>query len=182
MDNDEMMNAEFDYAEAPESFDQNKAEEFYKKNRKEAEEVLKDEGKMERLFQRLEKKLNAVPVAGNSLAYVPLMMSLVRSYVKKEYIDPPVGTMISVVIALLYFLSPVDAIPDIIPGLGYIDDAAVVAGCLILIKGDLEEYRQWRKDSGLEYADIPDFKELEKEATKVNWLNKILFRKKLPEE
>ncbi len=32
--------------------------------------------------------------------------------------------------ALVYFIVPVDAIPDIIPGAGYIDDAAVLAGAI----------------------------------------------------
>ena len=166
------------YDEMPEGFDTQQVEEFYERSRAEAEDVLKDENKMERFFQRLEKKLKAVPIAGNALQYIPLMMSLVRSYVKKEYTDLPIGTMVSVVVALLYFLSPIDVIPDIIPGLGYIDDAAVIAGCLVLIKGDLEEYRAWRKEKGLEYVDIPNFVEMEKEAAKVNWLNDILFRRK----
>ncbi len=177
MDNDEKMNEAFDSNEYPEGFDSQQVEAFCEKSRAEAEEVLKDPGKMEHLFQRLEKKLKAVPVAGNALSYVPLMMSLVRSYVKKEYTDIPLGSITSVVIALIYFLSPVDAIPDVIPGLGYIDDAAVVAGCLVLIKGDLEDYRKWRKENGNEFVDIPDYAAMEKEANKVGWLSKILFKK-----
>ena len=177
MDNNELNNDEFKNNEIPEDFDKKQVEDFYEKSRAEAEEVLQDENKMERLFQRLEKKLKAVPVAGTALAYIPLMMSLVRSYVKKEYTELPVGTMVSIVIALIYFLSPVDVIPDFIPGLGMIDDAAIVAGCLILVKGDLEDYRYWRKANGHEYVDITDYEELEKEAAKANWLSNILFRK-----
>ncbi len=181
MVDDENKNEEFNDGEIPEGVDSQQVEEFYEKSKAEAEEVLKDEGKMERMFQRLEKKLKAVPIAGNALAYVPVMMSLVRSYVKKEYTEPPLGTMVSIVIALIYFLSPADVIPDFIPGLGYIDDAAIVAGCLVLIKSDLEEYRKWRKENGLEYVDIPDFAEMEKEAGKVNWLSNILFRRNKPD-
>ena len=115
-------------------------------------------------MQKLEQKLKTVPVAGNALAYVPLMMSLVRSYVKKEYTDAPITTMISVVVALIYFLSPIDLIPDNIPGAGYIDDAVVDSGCLALIRTDLEDYRIWRKENGYELDDIPDYKEIAKKA------------------
>ena len=107
---------------------------FYESNKGEAEDILKDEDKMERLFQQLESKLKTISVAGGALSYVPLMMSLVRSYVKKEYTDPPVGSMVTIVLALLYFVLPTDLIPDVIPGIGHIDDALVVAGCIAVNK------------------------------------------------
>ena len=34
-------------------------------------------------------------------------------------------------------------IPDFIVGLGYIDDASVVAVCCAAVKADLDEYREW---------------------------------------
>lgn len=144
--------------------DEEKARAFYEQSRAEAEDILKDEDKMERFLQKLEKKLKTVPAAGNVLAYVPLMMSLVRSYVKKEYTEPPIASMISIVIALIYFLSPIDLIPDTIPGVGFIDDAVVIAGCLALVRTDLEDYKIWRKENGLEFDDIPDYEDIEKEA------------------
>ena len=54
MDNDEKMNEAFDSNEYPEGFDSQQVEAFCEKSRAEAEEVLKDPGKMEHLFQRLE--------------------------------------------------------------------------------------------------------------------------------
>ncbi|MCT8332763.1 YkvA family protein [Leptospira sp. 85282-16] len=44
----------------------------------------------------------------------------------------------SIAFALLYFISPVDAIPDIILALGYTDDAGVIASTLLLIKSQLK--------------------------------------------
>jgi uncharacterized membrane protein YkvA (DUF1232 family) len=41
-------------------------------------------------------------------------------------------------------LSPVDLIPDFIPGIGLIDDAAVVVACLNLIQSDFEAYKAWK--------------------------------------
>ena len=104
------------------------------------------------------------------------MMSLVRSYVKKEYTEPPITSMISIVVALIYFLSPVDLIPDIVPGAGYVDDAVVISGCLALIRTDLEDYRIWRKNQGLELDDIPDYEEIAKEATSNNKFASAFFK------
>ena len=70
---------------------------------------------------------------------------MIKSYVKKEYTDVPIGTIIAVISALTYVISPIDLIPDSIPVLGYFDDAAVVAACWKLVESDIEEYTQWRE-------------------------------------
>lgn len=112
----------------------------------EAEELLKDKDKIEKFLEDLEDKLKTVPKLGDTLAKVPLMISLVRSYIKKEYTRVPVKTIIAIVGALLYVFMPIDSIPDSIPLIGYIDDAAVVNICLVLISSDLDDYRKWRKN------------------------------------
>ena len=111
----------------------------------EAKEVLNNSDKMERFLQRLERKLKIIPLAGEKLAAVPVMASLIKSYVKKEYTDVPIGTIVAVISALTYVISPIDLIPDSIPVLGYFDDAAVVAACWKLVESDIEEYTQWRE-------------------------------------
>lgn len=133
--------------------DEKKAQITLEKGYVEAEKILGDEDKMERFLFRLEKKLKTIPVAGEQLSYAPIMVSLLRSYVKKEYKDVPVGTIVAVISALVYFLSPVDILPDVIPGVGYIDDALVIAACWKLVESDINEYIAWRElDSKATYA------------------------------
>lgn len=110
----------------------------------EAEKVINDSDALENLLQRLEEKLKMVPVAGDALSNVPVLVSMVRSYASKEYTDPPLGTMIAIVSALIYFLSPIDLVPDSIPVLGYADDAAVLAACLTMVQSDADDYKKWR--------------------------------------
>ncbi len=114
----------------------------------EAEELLKDVDKLERFLQRLEKKLKTIPIAGNKLAVLPTMISLVRNYMKKEYTDIPIGTVIAIISALIYFVSPIDIVPDSIPVIGYFDDAAVVGACWKLVESDIDEYERWREENG----------------------------------
>lgn len=130
-------------------FDEKKAQEELEKGYEQAKKTLNDSDKFERFLQRLEKKLKVIPVAGDRLANVPIMVSLVRSFVKKEYTDIPIGTIIAITSALLYFVSPLDVVPDSIPVLGYIDDAAVIAVCWKLVESDVKEYVKWREDNGL---------------------------------
>ena len=57
----------------------------------------------------------------------------------------PVGSIIAALAALIYFVSPIDAIPDFIPVVGYLDDVTVIAVALQFIHSDLEEYRKWKE-------------------------------------
>ena len=116
-----------------------------------AESLLEDRDQLEEFLQRLEKKLKEIPHIGEGLSSVPVMASLINSYVKKEYTDIPMGTIIAIIGALVYFVSPVDLIPDVIPGIGLLDDAAVVAACLGMVKVDLDKYSLWREGNGKVY-------------------------------
>ena len=132
------------------------AHDVLQNNYAKSEEILNDEDKLEKLFQRLEKKLKIVPVVGDTLAEIPIMASLIKSYVQKEYTDIPIGSIIAVISALAYFVSPIDLIPDNIPGVGYIDDGVVIAVCLKMVDSDLQEYKIWREQNG-KVIELPDF-------------------------
>ena len=112
-------------------------------NKKEAEALLNDEKKMDDFLTQLENKFNSVTGIGKKLADIPLIVSLIRSYMKKEYTEIPLGTIIGLVASLIYFLSPVDIIPDVIPGLGYVDDITVIAIALRFAYTDIEDYKKW---------------------------------------
>ncbi|MBF0431947.1 MAG: DUF1232 domain-containing protein [Fibrobacteria bacterium] len=74
-----------------------------------------------------------------------LLVELVKDYWNGSYREIPYYSIIAVVAALIYVISPVDLIPDFIPVIGYMDDAAVVALCLKMIKNDLDDYRDWKE-------------------------------------
>ena len=110
-----------------------------------AKELLADHAEIEKLLQQLEKKLELIPVAGEHLAKIPVIASLLRSYIIKEYTDIPSGSVIAIVAALLYFVSPIDLIPDSIPVAGLTDDALVIAACWKLVESDVMDYEAWRE-------------------------------------
>ncbi len=118
------------------------------KNSDAAEKLLKDEDRIERFLERLEHKLKKLPVVGKKLSNVPMLVSLVRAYVQKDYQDIPIGSIIAIVSALIYFVSPIDLLPDSIPVLGYADDAAVFAFVWNMVEDDVEEYKKWQEQNG----------------------------------
>ena len=87
-----------------------------------------------------------IPVLGTVIDDIISMYQLVESYVKREYTDIPLTSIISILAALIYVISPIDLIPDFIPVIGYLDDAAVVTLVLGLGVGhDLEKYKSWQE-------------------------------------
>lgn len=73
-----------------------------------------------------------------------LILSMVKDYWSGKYREVPYWVISAGALALLYVLNPVDVIPDIILGVGYLDDATVVAFCLKLIERELERYKEWQ--------------------------------------
>lgn len=123
------------------------AEEELKKGYDKAKKLLEDTDKIEVFLQKIEKKLKVIPKVGETFAIVPTMISLIRNYVKKEYTEIPLGTIIAILSALIYIISPIDFVPDAIPGAGYIDDALVIGACLKLVSSDVDDYEKWRKEN-----------------------------------
>jgi len=54
----------------------------------------------------------------------------------------PTSYKVFLIAALLYFLSPLDSIPDVLPGLGYVDDVAVLAAAVAAIRKALPHLRE----------------------------------------
>jgi len=129
------------------AFVEKEAAEALEKGYSEAKELLENEDKLEKFLQKLEKKLKVIPLVGDKLSEVPALASLLKSYIQKEYTDIPFGSIIAVISALAYFVSPIDIIPDAIPGIGHIDDAFVVGTCLKLVEDDIRDYLEWRRQN-----------------------------------
>jgi uncharacterized membrane protein YkvA (DUF1232 family) len=73
-----------------------------------------------------------------------LLRALCLAWLKGDYRQISSQALLMVVAALLYFLSPLDAIPDWLVGLGFIDDLAVLAWVLRTWRGELNAFKAWR--------------------------------------
>lgn len=73
-----------------------------------------------------------------------LMVSLLNDYRKGNYRAVPWKVIAAITAALVYFVSPVDVVPDFLPLAGYLDDALVIKLALDLARADLARYSQWQ--------------------------------------
>jgi uncharacterized membrane protein YkvA (DUF1232 family) len=75
------------------------------------------------------------------------LLRLMRAYGEGRYRDVSGRNLALAGLALLYLVSPLDVLPDFIPG-GFADDAAVIGFALKKIRNELVAFEAWeRQDS-----------------------------------
>ncbi len=93
---------------------------------------------------KVEQKLEQKSPIDRFFTDIQLLFGLLKDYYRGNYRKIPYKSIASIVTALLYFINPIDLIPDAIPIIGQLDDALVLGFCLKWIESDLEKYRQWK--------------------------------------
>jgi uncharacterized membrane protein YkvA (DUF1232 family) len=73
------------------------------------------------------------------LADVPFAEELIAAYYCAFDRDTPRHVQVALIAALAYFILPFDAIADMMPALGFADDAAVLATAIRLVAGHVHE-------------------------------------------
>ena len=111
----------------------------------EAEEVLNNPSRVDDILLQLEEKLKTVPVIGSTLSDLPLMIAMVKAWIKKEYTVVSPKVIACLVGAALYLIKRKDLISDSIPIVGHIDDLAVMGLALKLSEKELQAFSEWRK-------------------------------------
>jgi uncharacterized membrane protein YkvA (DUF1232 family) len=118
------------------------AEEQAKKYRSKADSYKNDPEATEKLLKNAQDKARKGALSGH-FEDIMALTRMVRAYVKGEYREVPWESIALVIGALIYFLSPVDLIPDFLPVAGYVDDAAVIAFVVASISTDVSKFRDW---------------------------------------
>jgi len=94
-------------------------------------------------YARLARHENAMSKVQDDLR---ALLRLSRAWATREYRAIPWRSVLYAVAALVYFVNPADVIPDVLVGLGFVDDAAVVAAVVRTIRNDLEAFRGWEAE------------------------------------
>jgi len=94
--------------------------------------AVADKGERNARFARVRDDLN-------------LLLGLCAAWWRGEYRALGRQALLSVVAALLYFLAPLDMVPDWLPGAGLLDDLAVLAWVMRTWAAELDAYRAWRE-------------------------------------
>jgi uncharacterized membrane protein YkvA (DUF1232 family) len=107
------------------------------------------EREVEKVFNRsdeIQRRFHSRGPLKRFLGDARLMLALVRDYWTGSYPRVPFGIIGVVVFTLIYVLNPLDLVPDVLPIIGQLDDAAVVGACLLLIEHDLLAYAKFKQE------------------------------------
>tara|TARA_B100001057_G_scaffold274530_1_gene274780 strand:- start:2084 stop:2479 length:396 start_codon:yes stop_codon:yes gene_type:complete len=116
-----------------------------------AKKIINDDEKLKELIDDVLKKLKEVSSDKKTSAKLTdslrLFIRIINAYTSKEYTYVPWKTICLIVAGLIYFIYPVDLIPDFIPVSGLIDDVALIAWIYESIQDDIENFLEWEKTS-----------------------------------
>ena len=118
---------------------------FFARMKNKAAEYLNNPKKLNELIDKAKNKVESKkrgPLK-EVLDSLVALFRLVRANAKREYVEVPWQSLLLIVATILYFLLPMDLIPDWIIGLGYIDDAALIGWTMNTVKSDIDGFREW---------------------------------------
>ena len=92
-------------------------------------------------------KVQDLPLFGSMAEDLITLLDLLADYSRGIYKNLPRGVIIAAAVGLGYALFPIDFILDVIPFVGYLDDAAILMLLLdFFIARDISRYRTWKQE------------------------------------
>jgi len=131
----------------PPSGDNIAASVLFKKFLASAEGYIKQPTRLKKLlldaFNKAREKKEIGTLAHEAWETLQSLFRLIKLSAAGEYTGVPATTVVAAVAVLIYFISPIDLIPDFIPVVGLLDDMALVAWFSTSIKHELDKFHEW---------------------------------------
>ena len=111
-----------------------------------AQDLMENPSGLKFKLEKATEKLNKGSVKDAFGVYFDDLKALIRLtklWVTRKYTQVSKQTILYTVLAVVYFVTPTDFVPDFILGLGYVDDIAVLSWVLAQIREDLEVFKTW---------------------------------------
>jgi uncharacterized membrane protein YkvA (DUF1232 family) len=96
-------------------------------------------------YKKASEKNEVGTLAHEAWETLQTLFRLIKAAMSGEYTGVPTATVMAAVAVLIYFLSPIDIIPDFIPVLGLLDDVALVAWFSTTLKTELDKFHEWEQ-------------------------------------
>jgi uncharacterized membrane protein YkvA (DUF1232 family) len=76
---------------------------------------------------------------------VTMLSRMVKAYASGQYKIIPWGSIVKIIAVLIYFISPIDVIPDFLPVIGLADDLALVMWLFSSLQEDFANFEAWEE-------------------------------------
>lgn len=104
--------------------------------------------KLEKAADKITKKA-ATDAFGDYVEDLKALIRMAKLWVTRKYTSVNGQTILYTIVAVVYFVTPTDFVPDFILGLGFVDDLAVLTWVLSVIKEDLEVFKRWESSENI---------------------------------
>lgn len=74
---------------------------------------------------------------------VKMFLRMIKAYADGEYREVPWKTMLIILAGIIYFVNPLDLIPDFIPGIGLIDDISIILWVFSSVEDDILKFQEY---------------------------------------
>lgn len=74
------------------------------------------------------------------------MMRLLLRWVDRSYPHASWTPLVLIAGALIYFVTPIDVVPDALGAIGFLDDVTVITTVVERIRGELDRFRAWERN------------------------------------
>ncbi len=122
---------------------------YFKEALQKAEDIIqKDQLGLLNLIKRALQKVTETAANSNLTVvkllnhYIVLFSQLIKAYIQGSYRKLPAIALAKIAAVLIYFISPFDFIPDVLPIIGFTDDLALVLWVGKSIKNELDEFEK----------------------------------------
>jgi uncharacterized membrane protein YkvA (DUF1232 family) len=122
---------------------------YFKEALQKGEDIIqKDQLGLLNLIKRALQKVTGTAANSNLTVvkllnhYVVLFSQMIKAYLQGTYKKLPAIALAKIVAVLIYFISPFDFIPDVLPIIGFTDDLALVLWVGKSIKNELDEFEK----------------------------------------
>lgn len=134
---------------------------LFKNILKKAEKYLEHPTQVAKLlneaFQKAARKKSLGAIASEVWESFQILSHMLKAAINGEYKGIPNTTLVGGVAVVLYFLMPIDLIPDFIPVVGLLDDAALLAWFMTSIKSELDRFKEWDATRQAQRATVHTF-------------------------
>lgn len=98
--------------------------------------------KLEKATEKLTKE-NVKDAFGIYFEDLKSLTLMAKLWVTRKYTKISKQTILYTILAVVYFVTPTDFVPDFLLGLGFVDDIAVLTWVLGQIQEDLNQFKVW---------------------------------------
>jgi uncharacterized membrane protein YkvA (DUF1232 family) len=114
---------------------------------KQVEVIVRQEQKLAELVQKVTAKISRVgdnPKVQKFLKPVQIFIRMLKAHFRGEH-KIAFSTLGLIVLALVYFISPIDFIPDFLGFIGFADDLSVIMAVYAKVKDEVESFLDWER-------------------------------------